>query len=219
MSGNLPYTALIPAAGKGSRLAHLSFSKELLPIEFSIDDSGERQPKVISTYLIDHYKKAGVNEIQIILREGKKDIIEYYKAGNKWNVNISYHMTEVDFGVPFTINQAYQSYKNKNVLFGFPDILFYPGNVFSQLITYLNDQRSIDILLGLFPVTEQNMWDTVVLNKKKQITKIRIKEKKNADVKYAWIVAAWRPAFSDFLNEKVMNYLDNQKKFIRIIYW
>lgn len=205
MSGKLPYAAIVPAAGRGSRLS-LPHSKELLTVGFEEFDKKGKTPKAITSYLIDHFNRSGVHDIHIILRDGKTDIIDYFKSGNTWGVDISYHLTEVDDGVPFTIDQAYPFYKNKNILFGFPDILFQPMDAYGELKKFLNSHANADIVLGLFPVNEQHKWDTVIINESNRIEKIRVKENFNERVKYAWIIAAWKPVFSDFIHKKVNEF-------------
>jgi len=202
----IQYAAIIPAAGKGSRLAPLPSSKELLPVGYEYNKGRKKQPKPISSYLIDRFRQADVTDIHIVLRQGKLDIIDSYKSGNDRGVDISYHITETEAGVPFSVDQAFRFYKHKNIIFGFPDILFYPENAFTQIIKSLNDHPEIELLLGLFPVTDHYKWDTVVLAKNGQIKKVRIKETNDENVKYAWILAAWRPAFSDFLHNKVAGF-------------
>lgn len=217
VSGNLPYAAIIPAAGKGSRLS-LPYSKELLKIGFEEAGGTNRKPKVISSYLIDHFLQAGVCDIHVVLREGKTDIIDYYKSGNEWGADISYHLTEIDKGVPFTIDQAYPFYKNKNILFGFPDILFQPGDAYFQLMNFLAMNVEADIVLGLFPVNEQHKWDTVILKGNNRIGKIRVKENYDDKAGYAWIIAAWRPVFSDFIRQKVNQLKTLQENLSKEIY-
>ncbi|MEZ5082518.1 MAG: sugar phosphate nucleotidyltransferase [Bacteroidales bacterium] len=214
----IQYSAIIPGAGKGSRLSHLPYSKELLPVGYSISKNNEKHPKTISAYLLDHFQRSGIREVHFIIRKGKTDIAEYFESGNNWGVNISYHLTEVDFGVPFTIDQAYYFFHNKNILFGFPDILFYPQNAFIQMKEYLNEHPDIDIVLGLFPVSEQQKWDTVLLKEKNRIERIRVKEGHNKNVKYAWIIAAWRPSFSDFLHDTIAGFKSNPEKIMNELF-
>ena len=83
---------LIPSAGRGSRLAPLPTPKELYPVgyqEIDIDGVIEKRPKVISQYLVENLREAGVERIYIILGEGKSAIMEYYGNGSRFGVEIA----------------------------------------------------------------------------------------------------------------------------------
>ena len=72
---------IVPAAGKGTRLAPFPCAKELFPIGFQsheVHGSIEQRPKVVSQYIIENMVEAGVDRILIIVGEGKKDVVEYY---------------------------------------------------------------------------------------------------------------------------------------------
>src|SRR5919106_4202484 len=78
---------IVPAAGIGSRIQPLAFSKELLPVGSRIDGVTER-PRAVSEYLIDRMLVGGAEKICLTIAPGKSDIIEYYGgevgAGRPW---------------------------------------------------------------------------------------------------------------------------------------
>ncbi|MFN7134397.1 MAG: hypothetical protein ACK4N5_20120 [Myxococcales bacterium] len=57
---------IIPAAGIGSRIQPLAFSKELLPVGGRRDGDTER-PKAVSEYLIERMIAAGADKICIVI--------------------------------------------------------------------------------------------------------------------------------------------------------
>lgn len=70
---------LIPAAGRGTRLAPLPFSKELVPVGFQHASEGaDRKPKPVSQYLLERMRLAGAQQVFFITRPGKGDIADYY---------------------------------------------------------------------------------------------------------------------------------------------
>src|SRR5881392_4144214 len=71
---------IIPAAGNGSRIQPLAFSKELLPVGSRFDGETER-PRAVSEYLIQRMLRAGATRICFVISPGKSDIIQYYGAG------------------------------------------------------------------------------------------------------------------------------------------
>src|SRR5215212_9976569 len=72
--------AIVPAAGIGSRIQPLAFSKELLPVGSRFDGDAER-PRAVSEYLVERMILAGATKICFVISPGKSDILEYYGAG------------------------------------------------------------------------------------------------------------------------------------------
>ena len=68
---------VIPAAGRGSRIQPLAFSKELLPVGSRIK-GGNEQPRAVSEYLVDRMMTGGVDKLCFVISPGKSDILEYY---------------------------------------------------------------------------------------------------------------------------------------------
>lgn len=196
---------LIPMAGKASRLGKLPFSKELYPIE--IDQ--EKSPKVVSSFLIESMKKAGVQNFHLVLRSGKWDIPSYFGSGTELDVNFCFHIAKYGYGVPFTINQAYPFIKNKTVFFGFPDILFEPKNAFNYLLNSLA-KHDASVVLGSLPVKNHEKWDMIEIGKSGSVRKIHIKPKNANNTTHNWFVASWKPDFSEYLNNFVETLLHNK---------
>jgi len=53
---------IVPAAGNGTRIQPLAFSKELLPVGSRFDGDTER-PRAVSEYLLDRMLRAGADRI------------------------------------------------------------------------------------------------------------------------------------------------------------
>src|SRR5437763_8199998 len=68
---------VIPAAGLGSRIQPLAFSKELLPVGSRVDNGIER-PCAVSEYLLERMILGGADKICFIISPGKSDILEYF---------------------------------------------------------------------------------------------------------------------------------------------
>src|SRR5947209_7034689 len=70
---------IIPAAGVGSRIQPLAFSKELLPVGSRLDGAVER-PRAVSEYLVERMLAGGVTKLCFVISPGKSDILAYYGA-------------------------------------------------------------------------------------------------------------------------------------------
>src|SRR2546421_11350106 len=68
---------IIPAAGRGSRIQPLAFSKELLPVGSRTDDGAE-SPCAVSEYLVERLILGGAVKICFVISPGKSDILEYF---------------------------------------------------------------------------------------------------------------------------------------------
>src|SRR5947209_18716035 len=77
---------IVPAAGTGSRIQPLAFSKELLPVGSRTDGETER-PKAVSEYLLERMILAGATKICMVISHGKSDIVESY-GGSLGSVHI-----------------------------------------------------------------------------------------------------------------------------------
>jgi glucose-1-phosphate thymidylyltransferase len=191
---------VIPAAGTGSRLGLLPCSKELMPVGFhEKEPSGRSQPKVVSHYLLEKMHQVDVSKVYMIIREGKWDIPAYFGDGRMLDLNIAYLMMNLPFGVPFTIDQAYPFIRNSIVLFGFPDILFEPGESFSGLLEK-QEKTQADVVLGLFPCSQPYTADMVDFDNEGIIRNIEVKPT-STDLRYAWIIAVWTSKFTQFMHD------------------
>src|SRR6188474_1254919 len=68
---------IVPAAGAGTRIQPLAFSKELLPVGSRFDGEAER-PRAVSEYLVERMILGGADRICFVIAPGKSDILEYY---------------------------------------------------------------------------------------------------------------------------------------------
>ena len=71
---------IIPAAGRGSRIQPLAFSKELLPVGSRMD-AGVERPCAVSEYLVDRMIAGGATKLCFVISPGKSDILAYYGSG------------------------------------------------------------------------------------------------------------------------------------------
>jgi len=191
---------LVPAAGSGKRIAPLPCSKELFSVAMQQDvRTGEPRVKVVSEYLLDKFRDAGVPLAIIILREGKWDIPAYFRDGKSVGLKLAYVVITDSCGPPDTLDRAYSFVGDKVVAFGFPDILFTPDDAFTQL---LRKQRAghADLVLGLFPAHDHRLMDMVRVDPSGRVTELVLKPLQS-DLHYAWICAVWTPTFTEFLHE------------------
>ena len=191
---------LIPAAGEASRLG-LPFPKELYP---TIKNN---RFIPVSNYVVDDLLLAGVKHLVFVINETKHQLIGYYGSGQRYNCHFSYVVQEnvsvsqsTSPGLANALASAYHLIKGKIVLFGMPDTIMRPKNVFKLGLSMIEAEN--DIVLCLFPTEYPENFGMVVTSNEGSVEKIIDKPKKT-DLKYMWGCIIWTPAFSDFLNTQV----------------
>ena len=191
---------LIPAGGHATRISPLPCSKELFPIGWRHDDAGNVKPKVVSQYLLERYRAAGITQAYFILRKGKWDIPQYYGHGELVNMNIAYLIMNHPHGHPFTLDQAYSFTKDSLVAFGYPDILFGPDDAFNSLIEY-REKTQADVALGVFPIRKDQRWDICSFGKDGRMNVVSVPNPPPDLQRLGWSIAVWTPRFSSFMHE------------------
>ena len=64
---------IVPAAGAGSRIQPLAFSKELLPVGSRLEGDAER-PRAVSEYLVERMIAAGAEKVCFVIAPGKSKV-------------------------------------------------------------------------------------------------------------------------------------------------
>ena len=160
---------IIPAAGSGSRIQPLAFSKELLPVGSSVDGGSER-PRAVSEYLVQRMIQAGANKLCFVISPGKTDILEYY-GSRLWGADIAYVVQPTPLGLCDALFRAIPLvHEEEPVLIGLPDTIWTPQDGFSLLP---DDQLSF----LLFPVARPELFDAVVTRPDGSVAEIQVKQK------------------------------------------
>ena len=123
---------IIPAAGLGTRIQPLAFSKELLPVGTRLDGAVER-PRAVSEHLLDRMLMAGVNRICFVISPAKTDIVSYFGA-RIGDVPICYVVQQNPYGLCDSLFTALPFISSDDEIFvGLPDTIWFPENGFAHL--------------------------------------------------------------------------------------
>src|SRR5512135_794580 len=172
---------IIPAAGTGSRIQPLAFSKELLPVGSRLDGDVER-PRAVSEYLIERMIVAGATTICLVISPGKSDILEYYGA-SVGPATLTYVVQPRPAGLCDAIFRAWPLiHPEESVLVGLPDTIWYPVDGFGML-----PPDALSFLL--FPVERPELFDAVVTDDQGRVREIQVKRPGAAS---SWIWGAFR---------------------------
>jgi glucose-1-phosphate thymidylyltransferase len=172
---------IVPAAGVGSRIQPLAFSKELLPVGSRFEGGTER-PKAVSEYLLERMIRAGATKICIAISPGKSDIVEYY-GGNLGAAHICYVVQPEPLGLCDAIFRALPLIGPADqVLVGLPDTVWFPEDGLRRL-----DEDLLSFLL--FPVQRPELFDAVVTGDDGRVLEIQVKR---PGASSSWIWGAFR---------------------------
>jgi len=172
---------IVPAAGIGSRIQPLAFSKELLPVGSRRDGEAER-PRAVSEYLLERMLEAGVTRICFVIAPGKSDILNYY-GGRFGDASICYAVQSRPNGLCDALFTALPFVdRDDDVLIGLPDTVWFPQDGFRRL------PRSAFSFL-LFPVDHPEFFDAVVTDEQDRVREVQVKQ---ANASSSWIWGAFR---------------------------
>ncbi len=168
---------IIPAAGVGSRIQPLAFSKELLPVGSRLDGTVER-PRAVSEYLVERMLRAGADKICFVISPGKSDILEYYGA-SIGAASLAYVVQPSAAGLCDAIFRALPlTHADEGVLIGLPDTVWFPEDALCALPD--------DVLsLLLFPVRRPEFFDAVVTDEEGRVEEVQVKQH-NARSSWIW---------------------------------
>lgn len=172
---------IIPAAGAGSRIQPLAFSKELLPVGSRVDGDVER-PRAVSEYLVERMILAGATRLCFVISAGKSDILAYYGARYR-DVPICYTIQAQPAGLCDALFQALPFVQpGEDVLVGLPDTVWFPEDGLRRLV-----DGALSFLL--FPVDRPERFDAVVLDERNQVREIQVKQ---TGATSSWIWGAFK---------------------------
>jgi glucose-1-phosphate thymidylyltransferase len=172
---------IIPAAGQGSRMQPLAFSKELLPVGSSTQGEIER-PRAVSEYLVERLVLGGATRLCFVISPGKSDILEYY-GGSVFSADVFYAVQPRPAGVCDAVFRAAPLVAPDDwVLVGLPDTIWYPEDGLAHLA-----EEPASFLC--FPVEQPQFFDAVVADGAGWIEEIQVKR---ADARSKWIWGAFK---------------------------
>ena len=159
---------IIPAAGRGSRIQPLAFSKELLPVGSRILDDVQR-PCAVGEYLLERLIRGGADKICFVIGSGKSDILEYF-GGQFGSATLAYVVQAHPAGLCDAIFRAHPLIgANETVAIGLPDTVWFPATG----LALLPDDKFGFLL---FPVARPELFDAVLLDEQDRVLQIRVKQ-------------------------------------------
>lgn len=180
---------VIPAAGLGTRIQPLAFSKELLPVGTRRDGETDR-PRAVCEYLLDRMLLAGATRICFVISPAKTDIMNYF-GGQLGEASICYAIQPNPSGLCDAIFTALSFVApGDDVLVGLPDTVWFPEDGFAHL-----PERAFSFLL--FPVDRPELFDAVVTDQQDRVREVQVK---TPEPNSNWVWGAFRVPARDLHN-------------------
>lgn len=172
---------IVPAAGAGSRIQPLAFSKELLPVGTRLDGGVER-PRAVGEYLVERLVLGGADRLCFVISPGKSDILGYF-GGSVDGVPICYAVQPSPAGLCDAVFRALPfAAADETVAVGLPDTVWFPREALREL----PDDR---LAFLLFPVRQPQLFDSVVLDQDGRVLDVQVKSPRPAS---SWIWGAFK---------------------------
>lgn len=168
---------LVPAAGHGTRIQPLGFSKELLPVGARADGATER-PRAVAEYLLERMVLGGATKICMIIAPGKSDILDYFGASYQ-GADLVYVVQPQATGLCDALFRGRSVIPaDEPVLIGLPDTIWFPEDALARLP---DDMLSF----LLFPVEHPEFFDAVLTDDAGDVTAIQVKHQ-NPGSQWIW---------------------------------
>jgi glucose-1-phosphate thymidylyltransferase len=172
---------IVPAAGRGSRIQPLAFSKELLPVG-SRSETGIERPCAVSEYLVERMILGGADKICFVISPGKSDIMQYFGA-SFGSTPIVYVVQPQPAGLCDAVFSADPVIdRDDHVVIGLPDTVWFPDTGLAALPNGI-------LSFLLFPVERPEFFDAVVLDGGDHVREIQVKQPNPAS---HWIWGAFK---------------------------
>lgn len=158
---------VIPAAGLGSRIQPLAFSKELLPVGSRID-ADQQRPRAVSEYLVERMLVAGATRLCFVVSPGKADILHYF-GGRIGDAAICYAVQQDPKGLCDALFSALPFIAAEDeVLIGLPDTIWFPVDGYRLL-------SASQFSFLLFSVQRPQLFDAVRCDRLGFVQEVQVK--------------------------------------------
>ena len=172
---------IVPAAGSGTRIQPLAFSKELLPVGSRREDGIER-PRAVSEYLVERMVRAGADRICFVISPTKSDILRYY-GSRLGSTHVAYMVQPEARGLCDAIFRALPLIPpTDTVVIGLPDTIWFPEDGLAALPDGC-------LAMLLFPVDRPELFDAVVSTPDGRVLRVEVKQPKPGS---NWIWGAFK---------------------------
>lgn len=179
---------IVPAAGRGTRIQPLAFSKELLPVGTRMDKGNTEHPRAVSEYLVERFLAAGVERICFVISPDKTDIVQYF-GGTIGHASICYAVQQQPQGLCDALFSALPFIEPADKVFvGLPDTVWFPISGFR----FLPDD---ELSFLLFPVSRPELFDVVITDETGAVQEIQVKK---VDPGSHWVWGAFKLTGSIF---------------------
>lgn len=175
---------LIPAAGVGSRIQPLGFSKEMLPCGTFEKDGEHVRP--VSSYIVERMRIAGCERLCFVISSSKADVMKYYGGKGTGTpaegLSIMYAVQDEPAGLCSAIFTPKPFLQGRAVVVGLPDTVWYPSNALADIV------GKDELTFLCFPVDDARPFDAVCIGTSGEVYAI---EPKAARPTTNWIWGAF----------------------------
>jgi dTDP-glucose pyrophosphorylase len=157
---------IVPAAGVGSRIQPLAFSKELLPV--GARGGAPVRPRAVSEYIVERMVAGGARTICFVIAPTKHDILQHHGSGDGV-ARYVYAVQDAPRGLCDALFSALPLVNGEEpVMVGLPDTVWFPADGLARL----PEDR---LAFLLFPVERPEVFDAVLTDEAGTVSEVRVK--------------------------------------------
>ena len=182
---------VIPAAGYARRLGKINRSKEMIQVK------GENGMEPVCHSLLRQFETAGIEDIALITRKDKIDLIDHFENNLSINAKIYTILLHKTNSTLESICSAYDVIQGKEVYLGFPDMIMFPVDAMKSL-SQEKERSSADVVLGAILAKVATNVDMIDFDTNDRLKDLVVKGT-NCGYEYTWIIACWGNNFTEYL--------------------
>ena len=181
---------ILPAAGRGTRVAGLRWRKWLYPVGWesaTVNGTEVRRPRVVAAYMMDAMIRAGAHRLFVVVGESA-EVMSYF-GETRNGTPIAYLVQDEPRGQSFSIDLARPWLPERHtMLYGQPDTIVEPADAFSHLLA-THRAADADLTLGLFPTDRPQQFGMVRLEGDRPVE--IVDKPRETDLRLMWGLGCW----------------------------
>lgn len=191
--------AVIPAAGKGTRLEPLTLSipKEMIRVG----------TKPVIEHVLDLVKAGGVKDAMIITGWKKGAILDYLGSGERIGMNVCYRVQDEQKGIGHAVHMARDWIDKDDFVLVYGDNYFKPTSMINDIIRFHKEKGSFATLV-LHPVEDPRRFGIVKIDKDGKVLGMIEKPTLEEAEDYKTNGTFYNIAGLIILNNEIFNYIE-----------
>lgn len=191
-----PLIGLLPAAGRGTRLAPYRAHKELFPLLLASKDTPGGAATPACHFALRMMVRAGVERCVAVISEDKQEIVRVLRDGGDLGLKLAYLVQNEPRGLTNVVRGAASWLEGGDVAFAMPDTVVFPEDALARAAAELR-ARDADVVLAVLPTDEPERLAPVVFDADGVVERVYDKPQ-DPPARNTWGAMVWSSRFTAF---------------------